>query len=216
MRQIKYGSVNWGFLPFISDLKALLQSLRDLTSAAPGASCTTINRSRPIRYQKSFSDFSNRVQVFPAITSIDGNCRLKGVVYHNPPDLSTPISRGLNLLDELGFHPDLKTAWDIIPLSFVLDYFIPIGDILESLHPRGWQNNSHFEGSFSLSVNSQYSISYVWNGEQAYNFIPAIAKYYKRYSFGEASPISNVKWSSPSMKELFNTAYLTTSLKRVF
>lgn len=34
-------------------------------------------------------------------------------------------------LDSLGINPTLKNLWDIVPLSFVLDWIIPIGDYLE-------------------------------------------------------------------------------------
>lgn len=53
-----------------------------------------------------------------------------------PP--SEPLDALAIIADELGLNFDLRALWDIIPLSFVADYFVPIGDTLESIHPRGW------------------------------------------------------------------------------
>jgi hypothetical protein len=127
------------------------------------------------------------------------------------------LNKAYLLLDTLGVHPDLKTAWDIVPLSFVVDYFIPVGDILESLHPRGWAPSCYqFTGYQSLSLTT-IDTYYVSNSSYTLGLNPYIRKRYQRSylntSVGAHSP---VKWSAPSLKEIFNTAYLTTTLKKLF
>jgi hypothetical protein len=41
---------------------------------------------------------------------------------------------GANTLDELGFKDPASLVWELLPLSFVVDWFINVGQVLESLH----------------------------------------------------------------------------------
>jgi hypothetical protein len=217
LAETSYGSVTWGILPFLSDAKALVAALRNiLTKKAPF--CVSVNRVRPIQY---LCDIRNTASVpfgdTPmVITAAQGVSRLHGTIVVTPPDTSAP-DIVLKLLDELGVHPDLKTAWDIIPFSFVLDYFLPIGDILESLHPRGWGSTSAvFTGylSHKFSANVNHSRVYSGLGQLAYDS-PVVMTSYERTAIDGSflpAPSAKVDFTAPSMKELFNTTYLTTKL----
>jgi hypothetical protein len=220
LRELSYGSFTWGIMPFISDLKALLNSLRDIftSSRARFSSCTPISRKRDLFHSQSLDASWPAGKYFPAVLSIVSVVRAKGYTVYTVPDLSRPLNKALFLLDELGVHPDVKTAWDIIPLSFVVDYFIPIGDLLESIHSRGWGSTSTaFTGTFSLKADVTYTLSNVENGVQRYLPITGVSRVYRRSPVESwSAPAPAVEWQSPSLKEIFNTAYLTSVLKRVF
>lgn len=49
------------------------------------------------------------------------------------------LSRIWNALEQLGLDPSLANGWDLVPYSFVIDWFTPIGDILDVV--SGWFNN---------------------------------------------------------------------------
>jgi hypothetical protein len=45
-----------------------------------------------------------------------------------------------NTLDELGFKDPASLVWELLPLSFVVDWFINVGQVLESLHElKHWE-----------------------------------------------------------------------------
>lgn len=45
-----------------------------------------------------------------------------------------------NTLDELGFKDPASLAWELLPLSFVVDWFVNVGQVLESLHElKHWE-----------------------------------------------------------------------------
>lgn len=44
------------------------------------------------------------------------------------------FSRNFSTMEELGFTDPFGVAWDLLPLSFVVDWFINVGQVLESLH----------------------------------------------------------------------------------
>jgi hypothetical protein len=121
-------------------------------------------------------------------------------------------------LDRLGLNPDLKTAWDVLPLSFAVDYLIPVGDILESLHPRGWVRNSvEFSGEYSF--NAQIRKGYYLYPRDS----PAFFKNVENWSYNTVyhrEPVPSVfkppqlpEWQAPNLREIFNLGYLTTALK---
>lgn len=58
-------------------------------------------------------------------------------------------------LYELGLQPNLYVAWDLVPYSFVVDWALPIGDILSAMDTMGHVNS--IKSRLSLPV---YSLTY--------------------------------------------------------
>lgn len=61
--------------------------------------------------------------------SVSGYCRV-GVEVCLRAKLDSPI---INLLGQMGLYNPFLLAWELIPLSFVIDWLIPIGNSLEAL-----------------------------------------------------------------------------------
>ena len=115
-------------------------------------------------------------------------------------------------LDWLGFHPDLATAWDLIPFSFVIDYLLPIGDYLESFRSGGWVKTAYFSGWLTL----RFKLDLIWHG-----FVPGYMEFttdvgrYERF-VRSYSPMALVVPTTPgaldlqvpSFRQLFNMLYL--------
>lgn len=213
-RGLTYGQVTWGIIPFISDAKALCQSVKDILRRA-GSYTRSVNKTRSFVVPGPTVPISGQLTFDREVSLITR--RLNGTITTRVPHME-PLDRALYLLDEAGVHPDLKTVWDVIPLSFVVDYFVPIGDILESFHPRGWARHLvTFDGHISSKEKHIYAANFVSsNGNFGGN--TAIFSYYERQPVQNYSPqlVSAVEWKAPSPKEIFNTAYLTTALKRFF
>jgi hypothetical protein len=224
LKQLSYGAVNWGVLPFISDVRSLIVSLRDIYRQGIGefASCSKLSRRRDINFTWPIFEsppYGNvEFREGNLLHAANGVARANGVLTWNPPS-DDAFGKALFLLDELGVHPDLKTAWDVIPLSFVVDYFIPIGNLLESLHPRGWGSSGYtFTGFTSVKLTCEIADVYWWHGTQQRLKQSALYKYYARTSHSGLVPVpvTNVEWQAPSLREIFNAAYLTSMLKRLF
>jgi hypothetical protein len=215
LRDLSHGAVEWGIAPFIRDCFALISSLRSLISKFPGSTCSTVTRQRPLIYSRPYSSILEESDEVGVVTSVDGSTRVHGYVVKWAPKLDSLLDKLAFLLDKLGVHPDLSTAWDIVPLSFLVDYFLPIGDLLESLHPRGWQDpSSHFTGFITHKMFAQTA---GYRNRSGFRFVelPCTWKYYSRtYVINYPIRISKTPaFSTPSLKELFNTAYLTTAMK---
>lgn len=72
-----------------------------------------------------------------------------------PRNLKT-LDRIMRALDTYGLTPDFYVIWDMIPYSFIVDWFLPIGDILATLDADA----KYFSGEFYNLKNLCYSFSY--------------------------------------------------------
>lgn len=207
--KLSYGAVTWGVLPFISECKALLETLLDLNGRIRDAMTKILNRriTRRTRW------------IYPSIEQTEFRYKVEGtttVSGHLTGGLSLPdseIYKGLILLDEFGVHPDLKTVWDVIPLSFMVDYFLPIGDMLESLHPRGW-----FAPTLSLSGGHsvKYTVEQFPRGLRREGDSCEYEVYLRNPGLLTlpTRPTVSPPYEAPSILELFNTVYLTQGRRK--
>lgn len=66
---------------------------------------------------------------------------------------SPPIAMALGLVNPL------EVVWEIIPFSFVVDWFLPVGDALSSLGSWSEQTHQFLGGTCVKGLRSEYSIS---------------------------------------------------------
>lgn len=85
-------------------------------------------------------------------------------IYYEEP--SSFIVQQADILRRAGFLPTLEMAWDFVPLSFILDWFVPIGTALSMFDKKGifdshsfiehcWSDKLHYSldaSLFSLSL----------------------------------------------------------------
>lgn len=156
--------LNWqfGWLPTMSDAQALYDTFRNLEKKLDQL---IANANKP---QKAY--YSERIEVSERSVDLresqwkDGlqaklakhTVKYTAVMRYSYdlPQLRTLKKEALvkrAYLDALGFNNPLRTIWERVPFSFVLDWLIPVGDFLE-------QFSSHWvETTVKLS---DYSLSY--------------------------------------------------------
>lgn len=209
-----YGNYRWGLLPFISDVISFIDSYRDLK----GRIAKEFSEPSSFEGKREFQFLPDRSSPL-ADYSATGYFLLSGTRQPlNAPD--EPLEALLVILDELGVHPDLRTIWDAIPLSFVVDYFIPIGEALEACHPRGWFTPSViFDGWVTCRATSYRSMHrYGLEQKHAKYFSRSLPltgyrcesyeRYFVRDLVSHKAKIGTVEYKFPNPLELFNSFYL--------
>jgi hypothetical protein len=214
IQEFTYGSFEWGIKPFLSDLKALYETLQHLSAKSQALSLACpIGRKRVVAdHRRIGSGYNDGNYLYEH--EFVGYFRCKGQRRVTMPDYNSILATLAKILDPIGFHPDLATIWDLIPLSFVVDYVIPVGDLLESLHPRGWQRNMLlFDGWMSLSGQLTVKHCSYWGG---INYADPTAKtdhnlYVRRklVNFSLLKDQTDLDWKCPNLRQLFNVTYLT-------
>jgi hypothetical protein len=108
--------MQYGWLPLVGDSYEAFKAYHALTSHA---------RTLRIKVKQSGSSYENHSQS-PAIWDGYGPCKCrKKIVHILREELSAPRS--------LGLQDPLSVIWEIIPYSFVVDWFLPIGSYLDNL-----------------------------------------------------------------------------------
>lgn len=203
-----YGAIQWGVIPFVDELFALIDSFKDTYDGI-------------VRSMEKLTGhrISRRSPVKGTIIGVDGKVRFEYegfVAFHG--FLNFPVPSGADaisiFLDELGFHPDLKTIWDLIPASFVVDYFVPISDMIESIHPRGWFNPTMSflqTRDFYWSLNVE--IKAYGNRADHVGHMNTHNLYLRSNEPVQVSSRPPVipDWDVPSLKNLLDTLYVVSS-----
>lgn len=109
--------LQYGWLPLLSDVHEATKAYEVLTSSP---------RRTRVSAQVTKSQISE-MSVSPALFSMKGNQRSSiRIIYEMTEVMDAPRS--------LGLTDPLTVAWELIPYSFVADWFIPIGTYLENLN----------------------------------------------------------------------------------
>jgi hypothetical protein len=138
-------AVSYGLVPLIHDVygacKALdkrnppeLEVLRKQSGDVVGVDCQKLS-------SNSYWKYKNHVK---------GEIRAKCVVFYV---VDNPLYRKI---DAFGLFNPLNIAWELVPLSFVVDWFIPVGNYLSSIVPpqgvkfqKGWESWNAKGSSFN-------------------------------------------------------------------
>lgn len=208
IKSMNYGALNWGVLPFISDLKSLANSITDAIDGIKKAYENLVGKR--ITRRCAFSG-QLEVPVMEYKATYSGTFTFSGYLVGDLGIPDAPHELFQVFLDELGVHPDLKTVWDVIPLSFVVDYFIPVGDFLESLKPRGWfRPTFRVEGGSSVKAELRQMPFGGTGGSASWSVYvrqPGVVEVPSR-------PPNDVGLETPSPREIFNTYYLGAARRR--
>lgn len=120
-------ALQYGWLPLYSDIHGAYDEIRKLTSDRPLRFSTTaaIRESLPSSFQPNIS--GSYSDSFNAVGTQEGYQVVKvNLVYE-------VNSRLMNDLSNNGLVNPLEVAWELVPFSFVVDWFLPIGDWMSAL-----------------------------------------------------------------------------------
>jgi hypothetical protein len=132
--------LQYGWKPLIQDVKASMDALKRLNDTSSplvrrvtASAKVKTNSASPILSQ--FSNPSNRIGTH----NVDSFTSVKFVLRYKIDD------RFKAFLAQTGFTNPINLVWEIVPFSFVVDWFIPIGPYLETL--SSWDGLVFLDGS---------------------------------------------------------------------
>lgn len=209
-KKLSYGSLTWGVMPFVQDVQAILKAIQNMD-----------NLFKNIQYEdqiihkipdREFPFYSWNGSPYLIHRLFDGEVKVR---FTGSVDMEQ-VNSFLQSMDFLGLHPDLATAWDLVPLSFIIDYFVPIGSFLESF--QGWVRSVPFKGW--TTVKTSYKFEEVvppapWWGRPHGKTTTGMVKRFVRYNRPLTLTVPPFSYSPelPSLIQLFNTLYVLRSRK---
>lgn len=145
----RYLMYNFGWKPFMQDLykacKGLLNFEKKLSDYIAGAgrpqkrhaASKAVTDSIFMEFEKPLRfDGLQDVKVCQVIGSASSKMMSTMEYIYSIPELSDTERRIRALLDTLGLYGDLASYWELVRLSFVVDWFVDIGSFLEQFRTR--------------------------------------------------------------------------------
>ena len=112
---------SFGWAPLLSDIYTMLNNTFDV----PSAFVRQVYRSR---YPDVYLENGSNTKVFrQGVFKVRGVAT--GIVYVDIP--------AIHAASQYGITNPLATAWEALPFSFVVDWFVPVGDFINSLGATG-------------------------------------------------------------------------------
>jgi hypothetical protein len=149
--------LQYGWKPLLSDVDESMRILAGFLTGG-GSGVSTVSGSAVIAKQGStpiFGPGSTSIPVGWRKTQSFWSCRF-GIKYK-------VVNSKLSYLSQLGFTNPINLFWEILPYSFVVDWFIPIGPYLESLSaPHGVELVDGYRTKFGRRILTQRSS---WSGK---------------------------------------------------
>lgn len=140
----QYLAYQFGIAPLISDVKSSIESLRGL---ANHLKWLRAHEGKPVRvrYRKDISANNTPSTTFMPDATGTGQIRsmqyravytATAVIVYDVSGLTDLEIKTRTLLRSFGFDDPLGVVWELIPYSFIIDWFFKVGKFLESFSPK--------------------------------------------------------------------------------
>jgi hypothetical protein len=199
--------LQYGWKPLLSDVDESMRILADYMvktlSAQQVKASAMLTRENAIPI---YGPGSNTIPI--GVERVHGKWQVRfGVNY----TVSSPVT---SYLSQLGFTNPINLVWEILPYSFVVDWFIPIGPYLESLSaPHGLTFHSGFKTLYSHRIiNVSVSHSGAMPGDATAELRAYGDRYQESVAIARAALISYPVQSFPQFKNPFSTTHAFNAL----
>lgn len=117
----------YGWTPLLSDVYSAMELIQEKDIESPKRLRTHVTCERKEEPVTSFTTYGSYYKLFE-VERTWHRCFVRFDFGPPPEYMST-----LKTLDEFGVLNPARVAWELMPYSFVIDWFIPVGDWLSSL-----------------------------------------------------------------------------------
>lgn len=209
--------MQYGWVPLLSDIKGAVEALNDGIQS----DLKLIRSSGKGSAKEFYTIESAGPNGSRATTKVETEYQVKYTSFHRIRAQATSMSTSL------GLQNPLSLAWELVPYSFVVDWFLPIGEYLHSLDATAGLQFA--TGSKTTVVKQTVSTTWEWSDEVKWNPGQPAKHYYvgkvtrrkervnieRRSESGFPSPqIPNPKNPVNSQHVLNAIALLTTAIRR--
>jgi hypothetical protein len=132
--------------------------------------------------ERGISCYGTSTHTFENGTTV--TCRCECLVL---PQIVNTAERLLRTLDTYGLNPDFYVLWDMTPFSFMVDWFVPVGDMLGVEDA----NAKFLSGEFYKIAWVCYSLSYTREFKNAH------VKCYTRWRGSVPKSMNSLYWLEP-------------------
>lgn len=177
---------NYGWKPLLGDIDSAAKYLAEkhVRGYFP---VQEVSRAHRVRGAKTTYSGGGYYPRYKLVTRVMSHVRY---TYHLRPNWAYKPST----LNELGFTDPYSLAWELLPLSFVTDWFVNVGQVLESLHE--FQQWSVVKGIKSYRTSQVLEKEMVKNWGD-YTAVETYGTQYQKYSWMDRAILTSLPTSVP-------------------
>jgi hypothetical protein len=179
----------FGIEPLISEYQELKKTLEHMKQAEIWDTAVKVFETRDEAEKYTFQG-SSRESELHIYRERDISCNTR-VKLHVRVHQDT-LSKSLRVLDYLGLSPSFSRVWQVVPMSFAINWVTPMKDFLQKV------DHAHIKSRLwdivYKTVSSEYSMVIETDTLDSYFDGALLAVYYKRFS--------SLNWSRPNIKDI--------------
>lgn len=190
-----------GWEPLLKDAFSLSENIKPLEST------TTLKASAAGRWDIGFGN-----NTYPLVSSIKKEVKVRRTIEIVP-------KRPPTWQERFGLSNPFQIAWELVPLSFVADYFLPIGRTIENMGFISglWNSKGWMKDFAKASYDAQMTDPYIYTGSRFYPRGTVLRRLYSetrfnrsQFTLGFSVPFNRVNVTMPeSFLRLGTLASLT-------
>lgn len=128
----------YGWEPLLADIRSAAEAYRSFESKQDTARISGV----ATRTSKTLSEVRGNMPSYmnwidSSVHENVSRCSFRGEIVLRPSGIQTTFAEEVIRLSGFSLAEFVPTAWELLPYSFVVDYFSNIGDILNSFHGLG-------------------------------------------------------------------------------
>lgn len=156
---------SFGVLPLGSDIGELVGKLYEVQmhhnwyKAMTDGNAHTVRASVSMRVSRTNEQQGSRNITYTDDESCESKGTLSANVHITPVSNDVRNRRYFNQI--IGFNVPLQIAWELVPFSFVVDWFLPVGEVLSRFEPKRFFGSLAAEVQFLSRWSSVKTISRV-------------------------------------------------------
>lgn len=193
----KWLAYQYGWLPLMNDIYDSYQ----LFKKGLDSRLQVLSVSRTISDQSQVSGSRGNFKE----TFSRASCRYSGKMFYRVAD------NDLSYLQQLGLINPLEVAWAVVPFSFVVDWFLPVGNFLEALSARvGLTFIDGYYGVKTEIVSSASRLERNLTGQTRLGPSTTVVRSY--YSGYRRTKMTSMPWPGLFIKSPFSTTHVASAL----
>lgn len=137
-------------------------------------------------------------------SSVRTNARLGAKMFFVPSD------NFLSRANQVGMINPFEVAWAVVPFSFVVDWFIPVGNLLEAMSAR--MSVDFVDGYYGISLSTVGLKSDCTQSESGYRVVSSTASVRRETTSYRRTVMTGLPWPAPHFKSPFSTSHVTSAI----